>query len=191
MIKEASLNVLEALAKEKRRQRISIVNKIKMAYKRGKFRQAVNLFFRSLSLFKLKAQQFKQVLSERLRLKRIVKVQRKVKQYLIDTRFKKIEEQATKSAYVIGKTWRMVLQRRKYLKIKQQAVHLQACVRMYLTTVKFYKQKMFKQIILELFEKAWRQVEHRKAIEIQRHVRGWLTRIRCQQQIADIHRRKR
>lgn len=169
---------------------MNVANRVKLAFRRGKFRQSANLFFRSLSLFKQKIQQFKRVITEKLRLKQIVKVQRTVKQYLIDTRFKKIREQATKSAYIIGKNWRMVVQRRKYLKMRQEAIHLQACVRMYLTTVKFYKQKFIKQIILDLQEKGWREIQNKKAIEIQRHVRGWLTRIRCRQQIADIKRRK-
>jgi hypothetical protein len=62
---------------------------------------------------------------------------------------------------------------------------------MYLTKVKFYKQKLGKVLMLELFEKTWNKIRTQSAIEIQRYARGWLTRRRCKKEIEDIQRRKK
>jgi hypothetical protein len=65
----------------------------------------------------------------------------------LDVKYKKIEAEATKSAIKIGKFWKMKIQRRKYLKIKNDILRVQSTIRKFMVTSKFYKIKLAKKLI--------------------------------------------
>lgn len=139
MIKEASLNYLEGLAKDKRRLRVSVANRIKRAFRRGKFRQHVNLFFLGLHILKQKVSGFRLAVTEKQRQKKIIKIQKACRKFITIIKYKKVEKQAIHLNLLIGKRWKMIKQKERYKKAKENLVHLQATVRMYLIKIKFFK----------------------------------------------------
>lgn len=118
MIKEASLNFLEGLAKQKRRQRVDVANRIKRAFKRGKFRQHVNMFFLGLHILREKVRSFRLAVTEKQRQKKIVKIQKACRQFITIIKFKKVEKQAIHLNLLIGKRWKMIKQKQRYKKAK-------------------------------------------------------------------------
>ena len=84
----------------------------------------------------------------------------------------------TKAVTRLSAFWRMRKERKKYLKIRSQAILLQANVRFFLGMAAFIRFKHCREITNNLFEEGWRKIEETKAIMIQKHWKGYVVRRR-------------
>lgn len=88
----------------------------------------------------------------------------------------KIKEQAEKSLIKIIAYLRMKKCRMAFLKIKQNAIKIQANIRFFLTMSQYFKQKNCRDVVLEILQESWNTISHKKAIIIQGLYRGYITR---------------
>lgn len=139
MIKESALNHLEALAKEKRKHRIQCANKMKRMYQSAVFRGQVKAFLQSIRIMKLHMFWLVSEVREKILNHKCSRVQFYIKRYLLEKRFQRIKEQATKSVTKISAQWKMYKQRKIYLEIRKKAISLQANVRFFISMGRYLK----------------------------------------------------
>ncbi len=148
LIKESALNSLEALLKEKRKQRILMANKVKTMYKNAVFRKKARITFQRNAILKGYMMEMLGSIRQRILRKKVVKIQNLIRKTLLRIRFEKIKEEATKSVTTISAFWKMKKQRRIFLKIKHNTVRIQSVIRAYRSMGQFFRirdcQKIFK-----------------------------------------------
>ena len=190
LINEISLNNLESQAKEKRRLRVSTANRLKTAFKKHKFREAVSKFLCAIRVMKTYMVLLKERVSHELKVKRAIQVQRAVKKYLIQNRMKKIEAMASKSILVICRWWRMMYYRKKFLEKKLQILKVQSHVRKYLDVIKVYKHRLIRNEINGIINNAWTSIETKYVTIISKIYRGFKTRKIFKEEIKKIQKAK-
>ena len=84
-------------------------------YKNAVFRGKVTVFNSRIALLKKDMLTLLKSVRQKLFLKKIIKVQSSVRKYIMNIRFEKIKEEATKSVTKISAFYRMKKQRRKFL----------------------------------------------------------------------------
>lgn len=85
----------------------------------------------------------------------------------------------------------MKMQRKKYLKIRQEIRQIQSNVRLYLTMGKIFRHRYCQKLVVGLFETCWRVLQEKKAILIQKVWKGYMVRKRFKQAIERMKRNLR
>ena len=114
-----------------------------------------------------------------------------MRRYLLEKRFQRIKEQATKSVTKIGATWKMYKQRKIYLRIRQNIIKIQAHARFFTSMGKFFKLQKCREAALHIFERTWREIEHKCATKIQKTWKGFVVRREFRKVMEEIRRKLR
>lgn len=191
LIKESALNFLEAMAKEKRKMRIQCANKIKRMYVNSVFRSKAKAQFKRVAILKgylcqLVAEVRTQIMNDKCS-----KLQKVIRKYLMEKRLQKIKEQATKSVTKIAAYYRMKKERRRFLDIREKTIKIQANIRFMLTMAAYFRFKNCREVAVEVFEAGWRQIQHNKAVLIQKSWKGYTVRRRFHQVMEEIRKKLR
>jgi hypothetical protein len=76
----------------------------------------------------------------------------------------------------IAAVYRMKKQRKIFLELRAKAIKMQANIRYFLTMANYLKYKNCREAALFVFEKGWQKLQDKKAVLIQKHWKGYLTR---------------
>jgi hypothetical protein len=166
------------MAKEKRKMRIQCANKIKKMYINSVFRGKVKSLFSMVAIFKGHLHWLVERVREKIMARNCKKVQKAVKAFLLERRMQKYREAGTKAVTRLSAFYRMNKQRRKFLKIRSQAIAVQANIRFFLSMAAFIRLKHCREVAYHLFEQGWLKVENAKASMIQKHWKGYQVRRR-------------
>jgi hypothetical protein len=83
----------------------------------------------------------------------------------------------------------MKKQRSAFLKIKEQAIKLQANIRFFLTMAHYIKEKNCREAAIYIFERGWLEVQNRKAVLIQKTWKGYKVRRMFTKIMEEIRRK--
>lgn len=78
----------------------------------------------------------------------------------------------------IAANYRMIKQRAIFIKIKQSTIKIQKNIRFYLTMAAYFRLKNCREVTQYIFERAWKNIEDKKAIMIQKQWKGYKVRIK-------------
>ena len=137
-------------------------------------------------ILKTHMQNYLKHVQEAILKKKVVKVQRAVRKFILQNMYKKNEAIYEKSAVIIGTWWRKVRARKIFHKKRQQAVMLQSNVRRFLSLSKFAKVRLISSMFNHILDESWEKIQDEKATLIKKTYKGWLTRVRFKDLIKQI-----
>ena len=79
--------------------------------------------------------------------------------------------------------------RMAFLKIKRNAIKIQANIRFFLTMSQYFKQKNCREVVLEILQGSWNVISHKKVILIQALWRGFITRKKYKKVLEKIKKK--
>ena len=128
-------------------------------YNSSVFRRKVKGLFQMVAIFKGHLLWMVENIRQKILKRKCIKIQKAVKVYLMEKRMEKYRIAGTKAVTRISAFYRMRKQRRKYLKVRNDAIRLQANIRFFLSMAAFMRYKNCKAIADYLFETGWKEIE--------------------------------
>ena len=79
--------------------------------------------------------------------------------------------------------------RMAFLKIKRNAIKIQANIRFFLTMSQYFKQKNCREVVLEILQGSWNVISHKKVILIQALWRGFIKKKKYKKVLEKIKKK--
>lgn len=116
-------------------------------YKSSVFRGQVKTFLSKIYVLKVQMKSLVEKIREKIKIKKIIKVQKAINKFLFQKRLEKIKQQATKSVNTITSIYKMRKQRKIYLETKKKILKIQSNIRFFLKMGHFIRLKFCETVI--------------------------------------------